>query len=204
MGYHHALKSTEAISKAVQRLPDHLRHSFYKYTQIHIEPSKSLSLLQFEKWLETTVHQYFTPIANIHYIQQVAGQESCKFKQGFSQEFTRNNHLQSDSSSNSTIKCWLCSVAHKLPSCSKFWSKSLADKKKVVETYKLCWNCLAKGHRIKQCPSKVTSRVDSCRKRHHTLLHETKKVVANQSIAEEEFAENTSIQSTVIQTKTYL
>ena len=80
----------------------------------------------------------------------------------------------------------LCSEAHKLPSSPKFQSKSLADRKKVVETYKLCWNCLAKGHRIKQCQSKVTCRVDGCGKRHHTLLHETKKVRASQSISEEE------------------
>ena len=49
MGYHHALKSTETISKAVQRFPIHLRHSIYKYTQINVDPNKSLSLLQFEK-----------------------------------------------------------------------------------------------------------------------------------------------------------
>ena len=74
MGYHHALKSTKTISKAVQHLPDQLRHSFYKYTQIHIDPNKSLSLLQFEKWLEITVHQYFNPNVNI-----VASQDSNKF-----------------------------------------------------------------------------------------------------------------------------
>ena len=110
MGYHHALKSTKTISKAVQRLPNHLRHSFCKYTQIHIDPNKSLLLLQFEKWLEITVHQHFNPIANI-----VASQESNKFKQRTRQEFTRNNHLQSDSLNDSTIKCWLCSEAYKLP-----------------------------------------------------------------------------------------
>ena len=38
----------------------------------------------------------------------------------------------------------------------KFHSKSLADKKKVVETYKLCWNCLARGHGVKQCKLKIT------------------------------------------------
>ena len=125
------------------------------------------------------MHQYFNPIANI-----VGSQESYKFKQRTSQDFTRNNHLQSDSSNNSTIKCWLCSEAHKLPSCPKFQSKLLTDKKKVIETYELCCNCLAKEHGIKQCQSKVTCRVDGCRKRHHTLHHETKKVIASQSIAD--------------------
>ena len=65
MGYRHALKSTETISKAVQRLPNHLTYLFYKYKEIHIDPNKSLSLLQFEECLEITVHRYFNPIANI-------------------------------------------------------------------------------------------------------------------------------------------
>ena len=116
-----------------------MRHSFYKYTKIRKDPNKSLSLLQFQKWPEITVHQYFNPVANI-----VAIQESYKSKQRTSQEITRNNNLQSDSSNNSAIKCWLCSEAHKLPSCPKFQSKSLAEKKKVVGVYKLCCNCLAK------------------------------------------------------------
>ena len=47
-------------------------------------------------------------------------------------------------------------------------------------------------------------RIDGCRKRHHTLLYETKKVIASQSIAEEEVAQINSIQSTAIQSKTYL
>ena len=71
MRYHHVLTSTKTISKAVQRLPNHLRHSFYKYTETHIDPNKSLSLLQFEKSLVIMVHQYINPIANI-----VASQES--------------------------------------------------------------------------------------------------------------------------------
>ena len=151
MRYLHALKSTETISKAVQCLPNHLRHSFYKYTQIHVDPNKSLSLLQFEKWLVITVRQYINPIANI-----VASQKRYKYKQRTSQEFTRNNHLQSDNSNNITTECWLCSEAHKLPSLPKFQSKSLLDKKKVADTYKLCLNCLAKENCIKQCQSKVT------------------------------------------------
>ena len=82
MGYNRALKSTKTISKAEQRLPNDLRHSLYNYTQIHIDPNKSLPLIQFEKWLEITVNQYFNPIANI-----AACQESYKFKQRTSLEF---------------------------------------------------------------------------------------------------------------------
>ena len=60
------------------------------------------------------------------------------------------------------------------------------------------WDFLAKEHGLKQCQSKDTCRVDS-------LLYETKKVIASQSIVvEEEVAQNNSTQSTAIQSKTHL
>ena len=47
----------------------------------------------------------------------------------------------------------------------------------------VCWNCLAKGDGIKQCQS-VTCRADGCKKHNHSLLNETKKLIASQPIME--------------------
>ena len=61
MEYHHALKSTETISKVLQRLSNHLKYSFYKNRQIQVDPNKSLLFVEFEKWSEITVHSDFNP-----------------------------------------------------------------------------------------------------------------------------------------------
>ena len=66
----------------------------------------------------------------------------------------------------------------------------------------VCWNCLAKGDGIKQCQS-VTCRADGCKKHNHSLLNETKKLIASQSIMEK-VAPNNNIQSTGNQLKRYL
>ena len=66
----------------------------------------------------------------------------------------------------------------------------------------VCWNCLAKGDGIKQCQS-VTCRADGCKKHNHSLLNETKKLIASQSIMEK-VAQNNNIQSTGNQLKRYL
>ena len=66
----------------------------------------------------------------------------------------------------------------------------------------VCWKCLAKGDGIKQCQS-VTCRADGCKKHNHSLLNETKKLIASQSIMEK-VAQNNNIQSTGNQLKRYL
>ena len=50
-------------------------------------------------------------------------------------------------------------------------SSSINVKYEFVKANKLCWNCLGKGHNIKNCQSKHRSKVANCNKRHHTLLH---------------------------------
>ena len=55
-----------------------------------------------------------------------------------------------------------------------FKSKSLPEKRFIVKKERLCWNCLAKGHQIKECKSNIKCRITNCVKRHITLFHETK------------------------------
>ena len=69
-------------------------------------------------------------------------------------------------------KYWLCENKHKITSCDQFKAKSLSEKKRFVRQEKVCWNCLAKNHILKNCESEVRCRASNCNKRHHTLLHE--------------------------------
>ena len=52
---------------------------------------------------------------------------------------------------NKDIQCWLCKSQHRLMNCEKFLSKSFTDKKECVNKERLCFNCLAKGHVLKDC-----------------------------------------------------
>ena len=53
MGYLQTFSPSEYTVKAVKRLPNHLRNSFYKsHSNIILERNSFVSLEQFEKWLD--------------------------------------------------------------------------------------------------------------------------------------------------------
>ena len=56
-----------------------------------------------------------------------------------------------------------------ISTCEDFISINV--KNEFVKANKLCWNCLGKGHNIKNCQSKHRCKAANCNKRHHTLLH---------------------------------
>ena len=68
--------------------------------------------------------------------------------------------------------CWYCQKVHKLTECKTFVSLKLEEKKRFVKEKQLCWNCLSKGHKIKDCASTTKYCIDSCSKKYHTLLHD--------------------------------
>ncbi|XP_077272830.1 uncharacterized protein LOC143903247 [Temnothorax americanus] len=73
------------------------------------------------------------------------------------------------SKKSSDPQCALCKGKHSLMTCSDFKSKSAADRKTVVETSRLCYNCLS-NHTVAKCQS--TKNCFTCKARHHTMLHE--------------------------------
>lgn len=65
--------------------------------------------------------------------------------------------------------CQVCSGQHKLYGCAVFKGMPVSERKNVVSTHRLCFNCLNFGHQVKQCKF---SHCSKCSRRHNTLLHE--------------------------------
>ena len=164
MGYQSVLKSPEYLTNAVRRLLNSLRKRFYKYTRNIVNCEDFLSLKQFQIWLENRVKEQCNPIANI-----LASDEAYKNRDN---PIRSNNFSNKNISTDREIKCWLSENKHKITSCDQFKVKSYSEKKRFVEQEKLCCNCLAKGHILKNCESKIRYRVSNCHKRYLTLLHE--------------------------------
>ena len=72
------------------------------------------------------------------------------------------------------VSCWLCSQQDRLMECNKFKNKPIEEKIKKVEEQRLCWNCLSKGHVLKDCKSQHRCKVSGCNQQHHTLIHREK------------------------------
>ncbi|XP_055623375.1 uncharacterized protein LOC129766805 [Toxorhynchites rutilus septentrionalis] len=69
-----------------------------------------------------------------------------------------------------TAKCDFCSEQHRNFQCNKLNAMSASEKIEKVCSAGVCFNCLRKGHRSKECPSPRSCR--KCQRRHHTQLHE--------------------------------
>lgn len=69
----------------------------------------------------------------------------------------------------SVVKCVHCSGNHNLHKCNEFLAKSVEQRALLVSQLKGCFNCLRKGHLLKNCPSK--GRCGQCGRSHHSLLH---------------------------------
>ncbi|XP_052750376.1 uncharacterized protein LOC128200575 [Galleria mellonella] len=70
---------------------------------------------------------------------------------------------------NST--CTYCSQNHYICHCKKFATLTKSERQYFIKTNNICFNCLIKGHSVKQCRQSTTCK--KCGRRHHTLLHLT-------------------------------
>ena len=66
---------------------------------------------------------------------------------------------------------WLCKQEHRLMDCPEFKDKSVEERIEFATKEKLCKNCFWKGLMTKDCICKLKCRVNSCGKKHHTILH---------------------------------
>ena len=72
--------------------------------------------------------------------------------------------------------CVMCQQTHDILSCDRFAALTVDDRAALAGRYGLCFNCLARGHVSATCPSDVRCEAENCGKRHHSLLHNSKRV----------------------------
>ena len=164
------LTSIENITKAVQRLPNYLRQTFYKHTG-EIMETGVISLLEFDLWLGIRMKELFNPIVDI-IVSQGPNRKKDPLKA------INAGHI----SEREEVKCWFCFKKHKVTPCEDFISSSINVKNEFVKANKLCWNCLGKDNNKKHCQSKHRCKVANCNKRHHTLLHNAINVIIHHYI----------------------
>ena len=66
-------------------------------------------------------------------------------------------------------KCALCAGSHDLDRCEEFLQKSVDEREQVCKQRGVCFSCLRRGHRVRECQRKGQCNV--CKKTHATLLH---------------------------------
>ena len=92
------------------------------------------------------------------------------------------SHSTSVGSSNNEAKyaCSLCTEKHHLSRCPKYRRKTVWQRRQVVRTNSLCFNCLGR-HRVSNCSSR--KRCSKCGNQHHSTLHKDSFLNSQRSIA---------------------
>ena len=65
--------------------------------------------------------------------------------------------------------CVFCGNNHKLDKCQAFLKKSLQERKDFIKTNGLCFGCMKKGHRSKECKHRLIC--ETCKRKHPSALH---------------------------------
>ena len=66
-------------------------------------------------------------------------------------------------------KCPLCDENHLLFRCEAFLKKSINDRRALVKSKNLCYNCMRSGHSVAACRCPFSCK--SCKERHNSYLH---------------------------------
>lgn len=75
--------------------------------------------------------------------------------------------------------CPLCKSKHYLITCKEFLAMTTPRRRRFIIQQKLCFNCLG-SHMVNVCPT--TRRCKKCGKKHHTLIHDSFKSIASESV----------------------
>lgn len=77
----------------------------------------------------------------------------------------------SQPATNNSIEheCEIYAGQHSNLKCPIFFNMSVNERVTQVKQSGLCFNCLRKGHQIRDCPSELSC--SRCSKRHHSMLH---------------------------------
>lgn len=130
---------------------------------------------EWEKQLETTeiptytqliefLEKRFRTVENLELVGGLTSVNEVKY------QVNNINKNKSDQAKNQRPNCLVCNnTSHSLMICETFLNMSLSNRSAFVNAKKLCKNCLAVGHMIRDCKSK--KRCFKCNKEHHTLLH---------------------------------
>ena len=92
---------------------------------------------------------------------------------------SRESNHASQNYKISTERCPACSENYNVYSCDKFKILSIQERKNIVFTAKLSFNCLNSGHTTKYCKSKSACR--TCKGRHNSLLHVASNTLSSNS-----------------------
>ncbi|XP_066934903.1 uncharacterized protein [Clytia hemisphaerica] len=153
MNYIADIHSTSVLRQTLRRLPDRYLHKWAEHS-FRIRKKEEPNLCHVERWLQDRIMAAKDPY--------LPSPKKSKF----------NGHVGgNDRDDERKIVCSHCGENHKIYQCEEFKRKSSQGKLETVKSKLLCFNCLQKGHGVRDCMVRRNCSAPDCNRRHHTWLH---------------------------------
>ena len=165
------LNTQHTVSRIFKRLPRYLQDKFMAEVSVQLERGCPITFAQLSVFLQkrALVEKSFlgqlvnrrvdkTPTDNIGNQRQFGR----KIGINTAQTTTERKEVPMRES------CACCSEPHALWKCKRFGDKKESERRSLVKSAELCFNCLGR-HKVRTCESRARCR--HCEGKHHTLLH---------------------------------
>ena len=171
------------LSMVVEKLPEALATKWTMAVQKH-EGQGRPNLFDLDRWLSAQVRCRQYLIQNEATKLQTNSQLNPRRKDASARIATLTTRVNTTaqshkhtppSQSSGPQACPCCTQYHLIYKCGEFKEKSIPDRIEMVKNLKLCFNCLKRGHPVRECLSRNRCKVDSCNKHHHSLLHQERR-----------------------------
>ena len=160
-------------------------HQLETYTRWMNEHGKERSVLTLKDWLKEEVSVRVEAVEMAHGVDSEDHERNSRkpyFAKGggknksssyFMGSVNRRNFALNEER-NPKVKppcVFCCGTHHGIWSCRQFEQKSVEDRWNFAKEKQLCFRCLSKDHRGKDCQRSQPCKVNGCHLNHHRLLH---------------------------------
>lgn len=170
-----SLNSMDTLQKIVSKLPYELKKKWRsKSVDIRELKNRMATLEDLTSFINKEATILRDPVFGKISDQRQQSQpkeNKKKSKSGFSSKSLATNSKTSAKPSPESVgrQCPCCSANHYIDGCEKFRLLDYNEKMDLLKRSSICYGCLKRGHRARDCRSRVTCA--TCQNQHHTLLH---------------------------------
>ena len=146
-------------------------HQLEAYTRWMNEHSKERSVLSLRDWLNGIESEESERTSRKHYPTKGGGRSnpSSFFMASGNQ---RDSPFDRDNGPKQKPPCSFCNgLHHGIWACRQFEQRSVEERWNFAKEKHLCFRCLNKDHRGKECRRSQPCKVNGCQLNHHRLLH---------------------------------
>lgn len=101
-------------------------------------------------------------------LEAIGGSDGGRIVAARPAQRTASKALVNHTNATAFDACSVCNQAHCVANCRRFLSWGVAERRDAVQTRRLCYVCLRRGHISSNCTQATCS---ICNQRHHDLLH---------------------------------